>query len=72
MSFLRMNLGRTEQGTEARYLLALAWTHFDPHVFHGLTLTTVAAVHTIGLFADDYSTLDRSDSTEHAFWHLIR
>jgi len=39
---------------------------FDPHVFHGLTLTSVAAVHSIGLFADDYSTLERQDSTEHA------
>jgi hypothetical protein len=66
MSFLRMDLVRTEQGTEARYLLALAWTHFDPHVFHGLLLTKGAAVHSIGLFADDYSTLESQDSTEYA------
>ena len=62
-----MDLVRTEQGTEARYLLALARTHFDPRVFHGLTLTTVAAVQSIGLFAGDYySILERQDSTEHA------
>jgi len=59
MSILRMNLVRTEQGTEARYLLALTWTHFDPHVFPGLTLTSVTAVHSIRLFADDYSILER-------------
>ena len=37
----------------------LTWTHFDPHVFPGLTLTSVTAVHSIRLFADDYSILER-------------
>jgi len=33
MSFLRMHLVRTKQGTEARYLLALTWTSFWPLCF---------------------------------------
>jgi hypothetical protein len=38
-------------------------------VFHRFTLTSIVVVHSGRLFADDHSTLDRSDSTrtEHAF-----
>jgi len=51
-----MNLGCTEQGTEARYLLALQSPErtFNAYVCHKFTLTSVAVVHSVRLLSDDY------------------
>ena len=49
-----MNLGRTEQGTEARYLLAPTWTYFNDYVCRKFTLTSVAVAHSVRLSSDDY------------------
>ena len=69
MSFLRINLVRTEQGTEARYLLALTWAYFNAYVRRNFTLTSVAVVHSVRHFFRRLYVVLTDSNDEHA---LIR
>ena len=49
----------TMDAEDAELVVETAAAPAATHVFPGLTLTSVTAVHSIRLFADDYSILER-------------